>query len=261
MLAIIPQFGSYPHLLKKISNFRTKLATILSNDMFSNQKPHSFDDLINIKKKNIDTLELDSEKIDNNDLLKYAFNNKETMKQTEILTQWCEGLQLKIYKTQEETSNLACIEKVVLEQLLDFLTISKETLVIYLYSISSPMFDVLNLPHFKKINERVTIPILNKYDIQFYLYICSNNQFKLVDDNSNGMSFIEIYDDKFHIKELFIYLNSLLTRTNSFISNADLLPLLDFKKDRSPYKFNYYTEAVDISYYENAIFNCLRQFC
>ena len=39
------------------------------------------------------------------------------------------------------------------------------------------------------------------------------------------------------------------------------LPLLDFRKDRSPYKFNYYTEAVDISYYENAIFNCLRQFC
>ena len=61
MLAIIPQFGSYPHLLKKISNLRTKLATVLSNNMFSNQKPHSFEDLIHIKKKNIDNLALNRE--------------------------------------------------------------------------------------------------------------------------------------------------------------------------------------------------------
>ena len=135
MLAIMPQFGSYPHLLKKISNFRTNLAKILSNDMFSNQKQHDFEALIKIKKKNIDNLEMVNDNLDNNVLLNFAFENKVNLTQTEILLKWCEGLQLKIYQAQKETSNLAYIEKLVLEELLVFLAISKESLVIYLYSI------------------------------------------------------------------------------------------------------------------------------
>ena len=83
-----------------------------------------------------------NDNLDNNVLLNFAFENKVNLTQTEILSKWCEGLQLKIYQAQKETSNLAYIEKLVLEELLVFLAISKESLVIYLYSIFSPIFDV-----------------------------------------------------------------------------------------------------------------------
>lgn len=250
---------TYEYAMKKSQIYLQELKRLVRNKMFLSQKPHTKLEITELKKNNINNISkvfkiFETKKTD---VLELIFLNSSELKQTDLLIKWCEIIKNKVIEVQKEYHNLAYIEKLILEEIINLLSFCKISMVVQLYAIFSPIFDCSFLENFTDIDEDIVLPLINKFNI---LSFCFKYNIDATIDylDDHDLSYKIIFEDKFQTETYYNFFVRLLDETNKFIESSEY-ELLNDSTNAKPQKLNYYIGAFNLVYYSNDVFATLCQ--
>lgn len=210
-------------------------------------------------------------------LLKKCFDSSKELNQLELLYVLTQNILERILEMRK-LNNLVFIEAYLLQCYVNLSLIIKSNTIIFLYSVTSPMFDFEKLEKFEKKSNDFIFPVLNKFDLTCYLYKFNDSKiitsFDYLDDYiqteastvlySNYGFYKTVYNDvdNYEIDLTVKFLNQLLFVTNNLIRNKTELELYSEEyssKNRTYNKQFYYDLYLNYSFYDNKSFDCLEQ--
>jgi hypothetical protein len=123
------------------------------------------------------------------------FFSKKELNQLELLLEIAKSMKFNVQTSMKKHLNFVAIENDLLDFLINLSFFMKPKCLILIYAVYSPFFDFFMLEQFKKIdNNRLCFPILDLFDLSYYIYYFNNEQFEYADD-SKFISYKTIYSE------------------------------------------------------------------
>jgi hypothetical protein len=176
------------------------------------------------------------------------------MSQIEIIIKVAQTLRKKheVCESRDD-NNFVDMEISLLENLIILSYLIKPNCLLLLYTVFSPFFDfgILAKTNDQSI-ERLCFPLINKFDVYYFLYSFKNNQFNYEDDYEN-LSYKRIYweNEIYDIKKVAKFLEEL--KTKSITKKLRSKNKYSTQLENNIYHENYYGNE----YYENDLFKII----